>query len=124
MVFEAPPPDVFWQCQRCTACCRWPGDVKVSAEEVLAIADFLHLSEAEFLERYVRLRTNRNGLSLIEKEDDSCIFLSGNECQIQEVKPQQCRDFPNKWNFPGWRQVCHAIPVPVNNQSHGNPKIL
>ena len=30
---------------------------------------------------------------------------------INEVKPQQCRDFPNKWNFPGWRQVCEAIPV-------------
>jgi hypothetical protein len=29
------------------------------------------------------------------------------------VKPEQCSGFPNKWNFPGWRQVCEAIPVPI-----------
>jgi uncharacterized protein len=113
MSYESPPPNTFWKCERCTACCRWPGDVKVDATEVAGIAAFLELSEADFIGTYTRLRTDRKGLSLTEKADDSCIFLSGNECQINEVKPQQCRDFPNKWNFPGWRQVCHAIPVPL-----------
>jgi Fe-S-cluster containining protein len=113
MVYEAPPPHTFWQCQRCTACCRWPGDVKVDAPEITAIAAFLKMPEEVFLEKFTRLRTNRTGLSLIEQADDSCIFLKGNDCLINEVKPQQCRDFPNKWNFPGWRQVCHAIPVTV-----------
>ena len=113
MVYEAPPPHTFLQCQRCTACCRWPGDVKVEAPEITAIAVFLKMPEEVFLEKFTRLRTNRTGLSLIEQADDSCIFLNGNDCLINEVKPQQCRDFPNKWNFPGWRQVCHAIPVTV-----------
>ncbi len=113
MLPEVPPPHTYWKCQRCTACCRWPGDVKVSDAEISEIAAFLDLSEDSFLDRYTRLRTNRVGLSLVEQEDDSCIFLSGNDCLINEVKPQQCRDFPNKWNFPGWRQVCHAIPVPL-----------
>lgn len=111
MVYEAPPLNTYWKCERCTACCRWPGDVKISSPEITQIAQFLLLSQTDFLERYTRLRTDRNGLSLIEKKDDSCVFLSGNDCLINEVKPQQCRDFPNKWNFPGWRQVCHAIPV-------------
>ncbi|MES2467180.1 MAG: YkgJ family cysteine cluster protein [Verrucomicrobiota bacterium] len=113
MAYEAPPPQTYWKCQRCTACCRWPGDVKVSPEEITEIADFLSLGESEFLQKYTRLRTDRAGLSLIEQADDSCIFLNGNSCVINAVKPQQCRDFPNKWNFPGWRQVCEAIPVPV-----------
>ena len=114
MVSEVPPLNTYWQCQRCTACCRWPGDVKVSPAEITEIADFLGLSDDVFMERYTRLRTDRAGLSLIERLDDSCIFLNGNDCLINQVKPQQCRNFPNKWNFPGWRQVCHAVPVPLN----------
>jgi len=70
------------------------------------------MSEGEFVERYTRLRTNRQGLSLIEKENHECIMLENNACIIHEVKPEQCRGFPNKWNFPGWRQVCEAKAVP------------
>lgn len=116
MAYETPPPHTYWKCQRCTACCRWPGDVKVSPAEITEIAAFVGLGEPEFLQKYTRLRTDRAGLSLIEQADDSCIFLNGNSCVINAVKPQQCRDFPNKWNFPGWRQVCEAIPVPVQGE--------
>lgn len=118
MVSEAPPPHTMWKCQRCTACCRWPGDVKVSPEEISGIAGFLEMDEMSFIGRYTRLRTDRAGLSLIEHEDDSCIFLKDNGCLINDVKPQQCRDFPNKWNFPGWRQVCDAIPVSIHGTQH------
>ena len=114
MVSEAPLPNTYWRCQRCTACCRWPGDVKVDEAEITEIAAFLNLPEHLFLAQHTRLRTDRAGLSLLEQEDDSCIFLNGNDCRINAVKPRQCRDFPNKWNFPGWRQVCHALPVPLN----------
>ncbi len=24
---------IFWQCDRCTACCRWPGQVAITEEE-------------------------------------------------------------------------------------------
>ncbi|MES2706359.1 MAG: YkgJ family cysteine cluster protein [Verrucomicrobiota bacterium] len=102
---------IFWKCQRCTACCRWPGDVKVDEREIRGIAEFLGMEEEDFIQRHTRLRTDRAGLSLLEKPNDECIFLEGNDCVINAVKPQQCRDFPNKWNFPGWRQVCDAIPI-------------
>jgi Fe-S-cluster containining protein len=46
---------------------------------------------------------------LQEKPDGECIFLEGNDCTVQSVKPQQCRDFPNLWNFPGFEKTCHAI---------------
>jgi Fe-S-cluster containining protein len=104
---------IFYQCQRCTNCCRWPGDVKVSEEETVNIAAFLGIPAGVFVERYTRLRTDRRGLSITDHPDHSCIFLEGNDCAINPVKPQQCRDFPNKWNFPGWRQVCEAIPVEI-----------
>lgn len=107
-------PSVRYDCQRCTACCRWPGDVRLEDEEIPRIAAFLGHGDSEFIERFTRLRTNRNGLSLLEKANHECIMLDGIDCRIHEVKPAQCRGFPNQWNFPGWRQVCKAIPVPVN----------
>lgn len=104
------PYDVRYHCQRCTACCRWPGQVKVSEAEIAEIAVFLGLDENDFIQRFTRLRQQRDGLALIDKPNGECFFLEGNSCAINEVKPQQCRDFPNNWNFPGWRQVCEAVP--------------
>lgn len=105
-------PEVWFECQRCTACCRWPGDVRLEDSEIGPMAAFLGLAEEEFIERYTRLRTNRQGLSLIEKPNHECIMLDGNDCRIHPVKPHQCKGFPNLWNFPGWREVCKAVPVP------------
>jgi Fe-S-cluster containining protein len=101
---------IFYECQRCTACCRWPGNVRVSDAEITALAKFKGLSEFDFIQKYTRLHTDKRGLSLIEKENHECIFLDGKDCTVQPVKPQQCKDFPNKWNFPGWRDICQAIP--------------
>lgn len=111
-------PSVFYVCQRCGNCCKWPGDVRIEDDEVAPIAAHLGLEEGGFLARYTRLRTNRTGLSLIEKDNHECIMLEGNTCRIHAVKPAQCRGFPNLWNFPGWRDVCEAIPVPVEQSEN------
>jgi hypothetical protein len=34
------------------------------------------------------------------------------------VKPQQCRDFPNLWNFPGSEKDCRAIPRLVSEPEY------
>lgn len=104
--------DVYYQCQRCANCCRWPGFVKVTEPEIAAIAGFVGLGEAEFIQRFTRLRPERTGLALIDQPGGECIFLEGGDCSIQPVKPGQCRGFPNEWNFPGWRERCEAIPIP------------
>ena len=100
-----------YACQRCTNCCRWPGFVRISDEEISAIAAFLHCSEYEFVQRFTRLRPQRDGLALMDKSDGSCVFLDGKDCTIQPVKPKQCVGFPNEWSFPGWREVCEAVEV-------------
>ena len=102
---------VHYQCQRCGNCCRWPGFVRISDQEISAIAEHLGLEEHDFIQHYTRLRPQRDGLALIDKPGGECVFLDGIDCAIQKVKPAQCRAFPNAWNFPGWREVCEAIPV-------------
>ena len=97
---------IIHTCQRCGACCRWEGDVCVTDEDITAIAAYLNMKEEDFIDRYCRIQRNRRGLSIIDAEDGACIMLTENGCRIQAVKPQQCKDFPYKWNFPGWEQRC------------------
>ncbi|TLD70144.1 YkgJ family cysteine cluster protein [Phragmitibacter flavus] len=105
-------PDLRYLCQRCGNCCRWPGDVIVTEQEVEAIAAHVGMATDDFVQQYTRLSANRQHLSLIDNADGSCHFLEGvNSCRIQPVKPAQCSGFPNQWKFPGWREVCEAIEV-------------
>jgi uncharacterized protein len=89
----------------------------VTEEEIRAIATHLEIEEDFFIQNYTRLRPNRGGLALIDREDGACFFLQGDSCTIQSVKPQQCKDFPNSWNFPGWREICKAIEVPARDEA-------
>ncbi|HEY1173070.1 MAG TPA: YkgJ family cysteine cluster protein [Verrucomicrobiae bacterium] len=105
---------VFLECQRCTACCRWPGQVRITDAEISRMAAHLELAEHDFIQRYTRLRPDRQGLALMDKPNGECIFLNGSNCDVQPVKPQQCRDFPNLWNYPGAEQICQAKPINVS----------
>lgn len=106
--------DIFYECQRCGNCCRWPGFVKLREEEVEKIAAHLQLDPFDFVEEYCEILPHRGGLGLISKPNHECIFLEGkNTCKIQSVKPHQCSGFPNLWKFPGWEKVCEAKPIPL-----------
>jgi hypothetical protein len=105
---------IFLECQRCTACCRWSGQVLLNDAEITRLAAFKGLSEHDFIQRFAKLRPDRRGLALREQPDGACIFLEGDNCAVQPVKPQKCREFPNLWNFPGFEKVCHAIPREVS----------
>ena len=109
---------IFHECQRCTACCRWPGEVRLTDAEISRLADFKNLSEFDFIQQYTRLRQDRRCLGLQDKPNGECIFLQGNDCSVQPVKPQQCRDFPNLWNFPGFEKICRAVPKMVDDEEY------
>lgn len=83
------------------------GYVHLREEEVETIAGFLKMPLRDFTDRYTRLTDTRTGLSLIEHDDHTCIFLEDdNTCLINDVKPLQCRNFPMKWNFKDWKKIC------------------
>ncbi len=97
-------------CQRCGACCRWPGIVRVNDQEITAIADFLGLTETAFIDSYTRLASDRKSLICTERDDGACVFLTpDNRCRINPVKPRQCRAFPEGWDVsPELRQLCQG----------------
>ena len=109
---------IFYECERCTACCRWPGQVRLTDAEIARLAAFKQLREHAFIQQFTRLRPDRLGLALLDQPDGACIFLEDGNCSVQAVKPQQCRDFPNLWNFPGFDKVCHAIPRRVGPEEY------
>ena len=88
-------------CLRCGTCCRWSGHVLLQESDIRLMADWLGLSERDFIEVYCRLAANRAQLSLKEAPDGTCIFLKGNDCRIYPVRPRQCRDFPAVWSVEG-----------------------
>lgn len=95
-----------FHCIGCHACCREPGYVRLKKDEPDAIASFLGLSVHDFIAQYTILTKDRTGLSLIEKEDGACIFLTDAGCKINLVKPLQCRQFPKEWRFTGFETIC------------------
>lgn len=107
---------IIHSCRCCGACCRWEGNVCLTDEDITAIAAYLGMDEVAFINEYCHLQRNRQGLSLIDAPDGACIMLTeDNLCRINEVKPQQCRDFPHKWNFPGWEQRCPGAKRPSHD---------
>lgn len=90
-----------FHCVGCGACCRWAGIVRVDDAQIAAIAEFLKLTEQQFIEQYTQLAPDRRGLVLVDAPDGACIFLSpDNRCRIHPVKPRQCNDFPKTWDAP------------------------
>ncbi len=107
---------IYYDCQSCGNCCRWPGEVPVGRQEISRMASHLSLTEEDFIKHHTRLRVCRSGLTLKQDKDGACALLENNLCRVHPVKPDQCRSFPNSWHFPGWRQICEATPRDLGKQ--------
>lgn len=94
-----------FECQRCLYCCSAePGYVFLSKKDVEAISSFLGVGEAEFIEIYCR-KVDYGlyyMLSLKEKDNYDCIFLSREGCKIYPVRPLQCA------TYPFWRGIADS----------------
>jgi Fe-S-cluster containining protein len=99
-----------FQCQKCGNCCRPHGYVRLAENETELIAGYQGMDVLQFVKECTRLTNDRTGLSLTESEDGACIFLAqDNTCIIEDVKPQQCRDFPAKWSYAGAEILCPGL---------------
>ena len=84
----------------------------MSHAELEEIAEFLDMPVDELIDKFTTLTHDRQDLTLVEQPNQHCIFLDeAGDCIVYPVRPQQCRDFPNKWNFPGFEKKCNAERV-------------
>lgn len=105
-------------CQGCGGCCRWPGDVQLDDAEIARLAAFYGMTEPDFIEQHTRLRQDRRGLALQQREDGSCACFVNSRCVVNAVKPRQCRDFPSQWVKLLWSRM------PVDQMKRDYPMLF
>ena len=78
------------------------------------MASLLGMDVDSFTGQFTRLRDDRQGLSLVDQTDGSCIFLRVDPlaCAVQPAKPKQCRDFPYSWKYENWEHICAGARHP------------
>lgn|SRR5574344_88836 len=98
-------------CRRCGACCRIPdGICRVNEQEIKRIAEFLRVSEADFISRETEVSPDRKTLMLRNTPEGVCMWLdSENRCRIHPVKPEKCRTFPLDWRNEDSESVCPEL---------------
>ena len=90
-------------CTRCGNCCTGdPGTVRVSDDEIEALASLLELDRDEFRALYTR-ELRGGEVTLVEKRNNECVFWDRNAgCKVYVARPQQCR------TWPFWSAVVHS----------------
>lgn len=92
-----------FECARCGHCCSGtPGTVRVSDDEIEALARRVGLESDEFRSVYTR-PLRRGEISLREKRNRECVFFDRERgCRVYTSRPRQCR------SWPFWRAVVHS----------------
>ncbi|RMF60300.1 MAG: YkgJ family cysteine cluster protein [Calditrichaeota bacterium] len=116
-----------FECTGCGNCCsNNEGYVEISEEEAVAIANFLKISEAEFLKEYVT-GSKDHRWELSSQPNGDCIFLQDNRCQVYPVRPLQCRTFPfwkeNLKSAYRWKLLAGECPGINQGKWHSREEI-
>lgn len=108
-----------FQCQGCNYCCSVePGYVFLSQEDLNNLSKHFSLTQDSFIGKYCRKVDIGIGyrVSLIEKENYDCIFLTDKGCSCYQARPLQCKTYPfwpsiveskESWEKEG--QLCPGI---------------
>ena len=91
-----PDSDQFrFRCTGCGNCCRGPGSVYFSDEDMQNIQSFLGLNRTRFAALKQRLIQARENGYHVHRTGGACYFLDqDNRCAIYPVRPLQCSSFP------------------------------
>jgi Fe-S-cluster containining protein len=80
-------------CRQCANCCK-VATTRISERDVEKLARFFRIRLAEFIREYT-METQEEGLILRRDGAQGCVFLSGNDCTVYEVRPRNCENFPH-----------------------------
>lgn len=83
-----------FECTQCGKCCRRPGIVVMTEEDILRASDYLGMDLHDFCERYLQYDEEDDLWFVHVKPGKGCVFLSDERCKIHDVKPAQCRTYP------------------------------
>lgn len=81
-------------CNRCGECCR-QSSCHLEPQDVSRIAQHLGVSRRAFARQYLQTFEPVQGQVAVKPRmaEGGCVFLRGNDCGIQDVKPKGGRDY-------------------------------
>jgi uncharacterized protein len=79
-------------CTKCANCCKTLR-AEFSKADVKRIADFKNVKPKDIIDQYLDI--NEENASAYMSKTVSCTFLEDNKCSIYEVRPKNCKDYPN-----------------------------
>jgi Fe-S-cluster containining protein len=103
-------------CTTCANCCK-VATVPLLDRDIEKLAKFFRLTISKFTKQYVV--TGDDGDRSLRRTSEGCVFLSGNECTVYEVRPKNCIDFPHVVRGEGriatrmWEFVDRACYCPI-----------
>lgn len=80
-----------FECQKCGVCCKGYGGIFVTDYEIKAIAEFLTITQDEFLSGYCE---ESGGRTMLRTGENGYCIMWDDLCTIHHVKPSLCRTWP------------------------------
>jgi Fe-S-cluster containining protein len=78
-------------CRSCANCCK-VATVRLAERDIVKLARYLRTTPAAFVHHYTDM--GDEGM-VLRRTGDGCVFLSGNDCTVYDVRPGNCVDFPH-----------------------------
>ena len=103
-------------CTQCANCCR-VATAKVTERDVERLARHFRVKPARIMADYV-VEDEEDGY-VLRRDENGCVFLSGNLCSVYEARPESCQRFPHLVRGTGsivsrmWQFVDRACYCPI-----------
>lgn len=103
-------------CTQCANCCR-VATVTLQDRDIAALARFLRLPPAKFLEQYTEVSPEEG--RILRRDQNGCVFLDGTLCSVYEARPGTCENYPHLVRGQGsiatrmWQMVDRATYCPI-----------
>lgn len=104
-------------CLACANCCR-VATARLLERDLERLARHFCMSVEKFKREYAEL-SEEEGWILCRDPEKGCVFLSGNECTVYDVRPAACVDFPHMVRGAGsipsrmWQFIDRACYCPI-----------
>ena len=105
-------------CTQCANCCK-VATAAVSERDVERLARYFRISPAKFVAEYTTESDDPDEYRILRRTESGCVFLSGTECTVYEVRPEICQRFPHLVRGSGsiasrmWQFVDRATYCPI-----------
>jgi Fe-S-cluster containining protein len=103
-------------CTACANCCR-VATVRLAERDIPKLAKRVGVNPAIFLRDYTE-QSEEEGL-ILKRTEAGCVFLTGNDCSVYDVRPGNCSDFPHTVRGDGsfvsrmWDFTDRAVYCPI-----------